>query len=177
MTNYIEALGQGLEAARLRDVAKKEISAFLNDVSEQVSTATDGLIAVEIRQFTRAQSAAALNAFYSLAESLSNSKRENYNAVALVPSNKNTTQQKTPRQIARWESLNGGYPIKIQVDGGEITCHDKEALSSCFASILASANTGEKLKTMLSEAGIADPTKLPSPPSPKPPGLRRLRTK
>ena len=147
MVDFIGAMNLGLEAADKLNADKKEIQAIVAEASSQISDATNGLIKIDVRKFDKTQSSLGRLAELSLIAT----PRETFEGLALVSKD---GEKDVTSLLATWITSKGGYPVKIQHSGAEITCHDKIGLEEGIAKVLASPVTGQRLRSKLNAAGM-----------------------
>lgn len=152
MADYIGAFRQGLEAAEVAEIAKKEINNVFVEFNEQMRKASEGKIGIERKEFyVRVEGIAA---FTGLPYSLSGKKRETYWAIVaynpLVPGS-------PEKELATWSQGRAGYPCKIVFENISLSCDGRQSLEGSLAELLRDPIVGEKLCGLM---GL-------EPPSPK----------
>jgi hypothetical protein len=147
MVDFIGAMNLGLEAADKLSADRKEIRAVIAEASRQIFDATGGVIKIDLRKFDKPQSSMSRLAELALAAVA----RETIDGLALVGRD---GDKEVVSLLASWTTSKGGYPVKMQHSGSEITCHDKSGLEEGIAKVLASPTTGQQLRSKLNAAGV-----------------------
>jgi len=146
MTDFRVAFKAGQDAAIQADLSRKEIDDVFSVVKEQLAEVTDGKVDIRRLQFTKQRYSNRPNVF---------APREKFWAIAV---RNPIAEDNESRQIALWEQGRTGYPCKISWGGVDRTCHDRESLEGCLASLLEDAVVAEKLRGVML---------LPPPPLPQ----------
>lgn len=137
MTDFRAAFNAGQDAAVRADLARKDIANVFLEVSNQLSEATEGKVKIIRKEFKKDLKWPAIDIF---------SSPEKFWAIAAYNPN---AEDKNPRQLALWEQDRAGYPCKITWSNIDHSCHDRESLEECIASLLQDPIVGEKLRGVM----------------------------
>lgn len=141
MTDFRVAFQAGQEAARAAELARKEIDDVFKVICEQLADVTEGKIEISRQEYEKTQQ----SSVFPFSASLFAPKKKYWAISARNPKANNDKL----REIALWEQGSSGYPCKISWDGMDRTCHDRESLESCLASLLSDPVVGEKLRGVM----------------------------
>lgn len=140
MVNFIDSFNKGISAAEKAIANKDEIDSVIDQLSKQLQQATGGKVKISI-----AEKQMPFNAFTGGISELIN--RKTY--WAIVASNPLATYQ--PKELAQWKFTESGYPCSIVLQDVEIYCEDKAGLENALEKMLATPETGKKLKIVLEQ--------------------------
>jgi hypothetical protein len=140
MTDFRAAFKTGQEAAIQAELARKDIDDVFSEICTQLAEVTEGKVEIRRHEYEKQNNwfkGGAINLF---------EPREIYWAIAAR--NPKAGDNKL-RQIALWEQGRTGYPCKISWGDIDRTCHDRESLEDCLASLLGDPVVGEKLRGVM----------------------------
>ncbi|MHC8315686.1 hypothetical protein [Pseudomonas sp. LB3P31] len=140
MVDFIDSFNKGLSAAEKAIANKDEIDSVIEQLSEQLSQATNGRLKISI-----VEKHSPLSGFSMSLSELVN--RKTYWAIAA--SNPLTTYQST--ELAEWKLSESGYPCRIVLSDKEIYCEDKTALENALSKMIATPEAGKKLKAVIEQ--------------------------
>jgi len=139
MTDFRAAFQAGQEAAIQAELARKDIDNVFSEICAQLAEVTDGKVEISRQEYEKKNP----NPFVA---AIIFGSKEMYSAIAAR--NPKAMDNKF-RQIALWEQGRSGYPCKISWGGTDHTCHDRQSLEECLASLLGDAVVGEKLRGVM----------------------------
>jgi hypothetical protein len=158
MTDFKEALNAGFAAAEKAEMAKKEVSAVLKKLKDEILEASGGKLSIELRQFNKVISPELELAKHGLlslykpsvwdpmSEVLKRPIKEIY--VALSAANP-TVSGSMAEEIAEWKQSDSGYPCTLSWKKNEKQCQDRAALERTLADLLKDPSIAEKLQRLM----------------------------
>lgn len=139
MTDFRTAFEAGQDAAIKAELARKEIDSVFAEVQKQLTEITKGKVEIYRQEFEkRPEGVPFAITFFG--------PKEKYWAVA---ARNPMAEDNKSRQLAIWDEGRGGYPCTVSWGGMDRTCHDREALEECLASLLADPVVGDKLRRLI----------------------------
>lgn len=132
MLNFKSALKQGLDAAHEAERLRREISAILNVLNDDILAITHGKVGVKIEAWNPYGPINKLAAFLM--------------PEALVAYS--TINNELKEKLADWEASDSGYPCKISIGRQTTICNDKISLVETLERILGESSTGQKILSL-----------------------------
>jgi len=165
MADYIRAIQAGISAARRAELARSEVASVLDEVSKQLSQATNGRLRLAITEEEKTVGERSeSNRMRSINPSFSAFKasmmfgggeieKVKYRALSIV-----CTEPKTRVVLCRWDEAQDGYPVKLQYAKKEVTCRDRRSLEQGIEDLLGDSTSGAEIERLLSKADIEIPS-------------------
>ncbi len=138
MSNFKSAFNEGLDAAQKAEASRLEIDNVFKDLNQQLTEISEGKLTVERRQLERSQPW-----MIKLASPFEHSAL--YWAIVAH----NPTIEGSLKRLCEWESGRAGYPCKLDWDGDEYYCEDKQALEDTLSNLLRDPSIAEKLLSLI----------------------------
>ena len=141
MTDYAQALKQGLEAAEQAKANEEEVNKVFNELNETLGKESGGKIKI-IPKEVKVMPAPTVSPLVELGLR----PYEKYWAiVACNPSIANGSEF----VLAKWKQHRDGYPCTIRFENEEHNCHDRESLERILKLMLSDSSVGRQLKRLL----------------------------
>lgn len=138
MTDFRAAFKTGQEAAIEAELARKDIDDVFSEICTQLAEVTDGKVEIRRQEFEKQ------NGWFS-GKNIFEPREKFWTLAARNPK----AEDNKFRQLALWEQGRSGYPCKISWGDIDRTCHDRESLEDCLASLLGDPVVGEKLRGVM----------------------------
>lgn len=141
MANFLDSFNKGLELADQANANRLEIESVFEQLSSQLSEASQGKLKIEILTKSEPIDVSSLvpTDFF---------KRRTY--LAIVASNP-LADRYQDEELARWKIAESGYPCKVVMPDGEIYCEDKKGLESALGRLLATPRAGKALQKVMAQ--------------------------
>jgi hypothetical protein len=146
MADFYGALKKGIEAFHAADQARKEADGVVAVLSAELEESTRGKIAeVKILERSRAAGSPRGGTVPSLvAAMMGEAELITYLAVvAFAAPDEGGTRDFV--ELCRVQFSDKGYPVKITLDGRDMSCHDLPSFEAALVTVLSSRSVGEKL--------------------------------
>jgi hypothetical protein len=140
MTDFRAAFRTGQEAAIQAELARKGIDEIFSVICAELAEVTDGKVEILRKEYEKETN------WFEKKGALLFAPREKYWAIA---ARNPRAEDNKLRQVALWEQGRTGYPCKISWGDIDRTCHDRESLEDCLASLLGDPVVGEKLRGVM----------------------------
>ncbi|ELY1862432.1 hypothetical protein QZR43_09800 [Serratia marcescens] len=141
MADFMGSINDGLNAAKKAEANKQEITEVFDELNAQLGMATGGTVKVKRRSFYKeVPTTYASVAARMIADSIINSPRETYDALAISHVNKEYGFDDV--EIAKWNLDKNGYPCVITLRSSELYCEDKEALEKALSELMRDPEVG-----------------------------------
>lgn len=137
--NFEASFKKGLEAAEAASKVNLEIDSVLQELNDQINSASDGRIGIELQH--KRDSLAALTSFMS--KGFQDAKTKTY----IVAVNKSAGKKE--EELAEFERASTGYPCHLIYEDQEVFCNDKLALEKQLSMMLSHVNIGKQLARLL----------------------------
>lgn len=142
MPDYRNAFLKGIEAAKNAEQKRQEIAAVVKAFSDEIKSATEETIEIQIREFTIEPN----NPF----EINLLKPRETYEAIIAL-------NLKVPgpkyKKLAIWKEGREGYPCIIEYNERKVIAEDKESLEQALETMLEDSLVGERIFIVLNYKG------------------------
>jgi hypothetical protein len=138
MTDFRAAFQAGQDAAIQAELARKDIDNVFFAINMQLAEITDGKVEICRQEYEKKDPNFLTMKLFG--------PKEMYWAIA---ARNPKAEDNNFRQIALWEQGRAGYPCKISWANIDRTCHDRQSLEECLASLLEDAVAGEKLRGVM----------------------------
>lgn len=148
MSNFMQALNQGLTAAKQAQESRKEIEGILAELNAELDRLADGKVELAIVPIEQT-----MNAFSRLALSF-DPKAKSQQVLAVRPKR---GEGYIPRMIARWTQGEAGYPCTISYEDRQATCADAEALTHELEQLVSTPSVGEAIIAAMDYKSLATP--------------------
>lgn len=154
MTNFIDAFKDGLNAAEVADLARRDIDDVFSNLDKQIRKGSNGKLSIEKSEYE------VPSISWTKIFPIPPKPKETY--WAIVAKNP-TIEQSYETELARWQMDRRGYPCKLIWTQQEQVCEDRTALENCLAELLRDPIIGERLYALMNLKPQEDGAETPEP--------------
>lgn len=143
MSDYIQAMQQGFEAAQMAAAARQEINDVFENLKNEILSGSDGKLLLEIKLLEELPEQK--NPF-ATASIFAPQPKKYY--TALTASNP-LTNAENYKELARWRRSKAGYPCSLIYGKEDRRFGDRTALEAGLAELLKDPSIGEILYNLI----------------------------
>lgn len=140
MVDFVTSLRAGISAAEAADRARKEILEVFEELNRQLASAFDGHVQIKLADRPQEKVAQAVKL-------LADREWGNQFLLATNPNGEDGNGV----ELAFWSTSRDGYPCRIRLAGSEYFCEDRQGLEETLQTVLARADIGAKINSLLKE--------------------------
>ncbi|MFM0183401.1 hypothetical protein PQR52_33360 [Paraburkholderia aspalathi] len=134
MTNFISALKQGLDQAKIAEKNKAEVNDVFSELNRQLGAVSKNRLSIVPLQAGGIPPGSLLRALVT--------KNADWSLYARF----NNNGQVSVHQIAAWTQSPNGYPCRVDFSSTSYSCEDKSALENVLKLLLSDPTVGEILQ-------------------------------
>ncbi|WP_157376032.1 hypothetical protein [Burkholderia ubonensis] len=134
MTNFISALKQGLDQAKIAEKNRAEINEVFSELNKQLGAVSKKRLSIVPLQASGIPSGSLLQALVT--------KRSDWSLYARFDNDGKVSTH----QIAAWIQSPSGYPCRVDFSSTSYSCEDKSALENVLKLLLSDPTVGEILQ-------------------------------